>query len=120
MPSALLANTTLPIPKSAYAANAEAQLKPLHSSAWWAARTRGMDFSVEDHLDSNKFNRLVWTGTMGNKPYPTQRNGADLSMNRAEFLKNFHAAQARPEQSKMQTGKSGDAATQAAAAHGSK
>ena len=113
VPSALLANTTLPIPKSAYAANAEAQLKPLHTGAWWAARTRGMDFSVEDHLDSNKFNRLVWTGTMGNKPYPSERSGADLSVNRAELLRNFRAAQLWPGSGKTQAGKSSDAGRRA-------
>lgn len=54
------------------------------------AHTKGMDFSVEDHLDSNKFNHVVWTGTMGNKPYPSERNGADLSVNRAELLRTYH------------------------------
>ena len=97
VPSALLAQTSLPIPASAFSASAQAALKqlnlPSHSPAWWTARSKGMDFSVEDHLDSNKFNHLVWLGTMGNKPYPTARSGADLSRNRAEFLRNFHAAQ---------------------------
>ncbi len=90
VPSQYLAQTTLPIPASAFAANTQAALKPLHSNAWWAARTRGMDFSVEDHLDSNKFNHIVWAGTMGNKPYPSTRSGADLSMHRAELLRRFH------------------------------
>ncbi len=92
-PSAYLKQTTLPIPASAYAANAEAALLPLHNAQWWAAETKGMDFSVEDRIDSNKFNRIVWTGIMGNTPYPAARSGADLSENRAEFLKGFHARQ---------------------------
>ena len=100
VPSAYLAQTTLPIPAAKFAAKTQAQLKPLHSAAWWAEQTKGMDFSVEDHLDSNKFNRIVWTGTMGDKPYPTQRSGADLSSGRAELLRSFHLtrqqAQAAP------------------------
>ena len=93
VPSAYLQQTSLPIPASKYAANAQAQLAPLHSAAWWAAQTKGMDFSVEDHLDSNKFNHIVWQGTMGNKPYPAARSGEDLSGNRAQFLKNYRASQ---------------------------
>ncbi len=92
-PSAYLQQTTLPIPPSAYAANAQAQLMPLHTGTWWAMQTKGMDFSVEDHLDSDKFNHIVWTGTMGNKPYPGRRSGEDLRNNRAQLLKSFHAAQ---------------------------
>ncbi len=93
VPSAYLQQTQLPIPASKYAANAQAQLAPLHSAAWWAERTKGMDFSVEDHLDSNKFNHLVWEGTMGARPYPTDRSGEDLSANRAQMLKQYRAGQ---------------------------
>ncbi len=93
VPSAYLQQTQLPIPASKYAANAQAQLAPLHSAAWWAERTRGMDFSVEDHLDSNKFNHLVWEGTMGARPYPTDRSGEDLSVDRARMLTRYHASQ---------------------------
>ena len=99
VPSQYLAQTQLPIPASAYAAATTAQLRPLHSAAWWAAQTRGMDFSVEDHLDSNKFNRIVWTGVMGNKPYPSLRSGADLRNNRAELLAKYHAAETQQAQS---------------------
>ncbi len=101
VPSAYLQQTTLPIPASAYAANAQAQLLPLHTGKWWAEHTKGFDFSVEDHLDSAKFNRVVWHGTMGAKPYPTERSGQDLSVNRAEFLKGFHAQQ-QPTQASSQ------------------
>jgi DNA-binding beta-propeller fold protein YncE len=94
-PSAYLAKTTLPIPKSAF--DQDSLLKhpiPLHEAAWWADQTRGMDFSVEDHLDTGRYNRISWTGTMGNKPYPTTRSGRDLRAGRAELLKNFHTQQA--------------------------
>ncbi|MFZ0746749.1 MAG: hypothetical protein WAM85_20255 [Terracidiphilus sp.] len=68
--------------------------KPLHNAAWWAEKTKGMDFSVEDHLDTPKYNCILWAGTMGDKPYPTTRSGLDLRANRAELLKNFHERQA--------------------------
>ncbi len=105
VPSQLLAQTQLPIPPSKFAPGTAtaAQLKPLHTGAWWAAHTRGMDFSVEDHLDSNKFNHLVWTGTMGNKPYPTQRNGKDLGANRTQFLLNYRALQEQTAHKTAQT-----------------
>ena len=85
VPSAYLQNTTLPITFPRASANAP-PLKPLHDAAWWAAQAKGMDFSTEDKLDTTKFNRLLWLGTMGDRPYPTVRTGADLSRNRAALL----------------------------------
>jgi len=73
-------------------------LTPLHDATWWAAQTKGMNFSVEDHLDSAKFNRVLWQGTMGNKPYPTVRSGLDLRSNRPQLLKDFQDAQKRQTQ----------------------
>ena len=58
-----------------------------------------MNFSVEDKLDTAKFNHVLWMGTMGNKPYPTIRSGLDLRANRAELLKNFQQRQATQPQS---------------------
>ncbi len=93
-PSVYLKNTTLPIPATAYAETSAAQLRPLHNAQWWAAHTRGMDFSVEDHLPTARFNRVVWQGVMGaEKPYTTERSGKDLSVNRAQFLKSWYARQ---------------------------
>ena len=90
-PSAYLASTTLPIPPSLFAASAP--MKSLHDGKWWAEHTKGFDFSVEDHLDTAKYNRVVWEGTMGDKPYPTERSGKNLRLNRAELLKSFYAQQ---------------------------
>ncbi len=95
--SPYLINTTLPIPPTAFNPT-EVALLPLHDGAWWAQQTRGMDFSVEDHLDSAKFNRVVWTGVMDNKTYPSFRSGADLRTNRAALLASYHAAQAKQAQ----------------------
>jgi len=67
---------------------------PLHNCSWWAEHTKGMDFSVEDHLDTAMYNRILWAGTMGDKPYPERRNGLDLRINRAELLNKFYRGQA--------------------------
>ncbi|MGB6690738.1 MAG: hypothetical protein WBE76_23120 [Terracidiphilus sp.] len=98
VPSALLSGTTLPIPVSVFNSHGVVvgSLKPLHDATWWANATKGMDFSVEDHLDSNKYNRILWAGTMGDKPYPDFRSGLDLRANRAELLRNFRQRQAAP------------------------
>ncbi len=93
-PSAYLQQTTLPIDPSKFANTANMIWHPLHNAAWWAQQTKGMDFSVEDHLDTPKFNRILWEGTMGSRPYPTFRSGIDLRSNRAQLLKEFdHARQ---------------------------
>jgi hypothetical protein len=45
-------------------------------AAWWAAaKTRGMDFRSEDLNDPAAFNRMIWEGMMGNRPYPARRSG---------------------------------------------
>src|SRR6202020_193559 len=62
----------------------------LHDSAWWAAKTKGFDFSDADRVDSDAFNRVLWEGTMGdNVPYPTVRNRQDLRQNRAQLIKRW-------------------------------
>ncbi|MBV8102446.1 MAG: bifunctional YncE family protein/alkaline phosphatase family protein [Verrucomicrobia bacterium] len=86
-----LKNTTLPIPSGAYASKATP--RPTHDAKYWADKTKGFDFSVEDHLGNvEKFNRIVWEGLKGSAPYPTQRTGIDLRENRQQLL--FRAATA--------------------------
>jgi len=89
----ILRSTKLPVPGAASASrgassNDFAYASPRHSAAYWAAKTRGFDFNVEDHIDSAKFNRILWRGLMGAKvAYPTMRSGRDLRENRKELLK---------------------------------
>jgi DNA-binding beta-propeller fold protein YncE len=45
---------------------------PTHDARYWAAQTVGMDFDVEDRVDANRYNRLLWRGLMGT-PYPSRR-----------------------------------------------
>jgi DNA-binding beta-propeller fold protein YncE len=33
-----------------------------HDGAWWAQATKGMDFTRPDHLDSARFNAILWAG----------------------------------------------------------
>lgn len=77
----ILLTSTLPIMAKQILANGHALDSlphPTHDAAWWEAKTRGFDFSVEDRIDSEKFNRILWEGLMGDKPYPTTRSGTDL------------------------------------------
>ncbi len=55
---------------------------------------RGQDFSVEDDLDTGKFNRALWLGLAGpHIPFPTRTTGIDLSEDRARLLAQFYASQ---------------------------
>jgi DNA-binding beta-propeller fold protein YncE len=59
----------------------------LHDARWWAQRTEGLDFSAEDRLDAEDYNRLLWEGIKGPLPYPEVRSGTDLRRNRQQLLK---------------------------------
>ena len=43
--------------------------------AYWVAATKGMDFTKEDAVDAETYNRVLWRGLMGDKPYPEIRSG---------------------------------------------
>ncbi len=48
-----------------------AAVKSLHDGKWWAQATKGFNFSHPDMVNSDLFNRILWTGIMGDdKPYP--------------------------------------------------
>jgi YVTN family beta-propeller protein len=73
-----------------------AALPDLHNSQWWAAKTKGFDFSDADKIDSDAFNRVIWQGMKGEDvPYPAVRSGADLRKNRAELLKRWRESEAK-------------------------
>ena len=74
-PSPLLADTQLPIP--GILKPGETAPQPSHPAAYWAKLTQGMDFSDEDRIDADGFNRIVWQGLMST-PYPDERSGLDL------------------------------------------
>jgi YVTN family beta-propeller protein len=80
VPAPILLTSTLPLMKKEVVNGnqPDALPHPTHDAAWWDARTKGFDFSAEDRIDSQKFNRILWEGLMGDKPYPSTRSGADL------------------------------------------
>jgi DNA-binding beta-propeller fold protein YncE len=50
-----------------------AQTRPLaerHSPGWWTAQTATFDFRGPDRVDTQKFNRVLWRGQMGDRPAP--------------------------------------------------
>ncbi|MGA2980540.1 MAG: bifunctional YncE family protein/alkaline phosphatase family protein [Terriglobales bacterium] len=78
IPSIYLYGTSLPI-LNKYVQNPDAIPHPTHDAAWWAAQTKGMDFSKEDRIPTEKFNRILWKGMMGGKPYPALKPGKTVS-----------------------------------------
>jgi len=73
-PSAYLYSTKLLLPPKPVGM---AVLKPAHNAKYWARVTRGMNFSDADLVDPAGFNRILWKGLMGNKPYPPTPNGGE-------------------------------------------
>jgi hypothetical protein len=69
--------------------------KPRHDAAYWEAKTAGFNFDRADQLDASKYNLIQWQGIVGeNVPYPTARDGRDLSKNRAALLKKWRESRA--------------------------
>jgi DNA-binding beta-propeller fold protein YncE len=63
--------------------------RPTHTGEYWARVTKGMDFTSEDRMDFAQYNRILWKGLMGNKPYPARSTGKDLRQNRAVLLARY-------------------------------
>jgi hypothetical protein len=49
-------------------------IRPRHDAAYWDAATVGFDFSQADQVPPAQFNRVLWAGLMGARPYPTLRS----------------------------------------------
>jgi DNA-binding beta-propeller fold protein YncE len=62
----LLRGTQLPLPPSPSAAVD----RPTRDAAYWIAATEGLDFTKEDVVDAHAYNRILWRGLMGERPYP--------------------------------------------------
>ena len=86
-PSPLLYNTQLPITPHQRAGLTAP--KPAHDAKYWARVTKGMDFTDADRVEPEDFNRILWKGMMGGKPYPAAPTGLDLRQNRAELLARY-------------------------------
>jgi YVTN family beta-propeller protein len=88
-PSDYLCGTELNLPACQLAGHRI--LYPTHNAAYWAKVTEGMDFSMEDQVDGEQFNRILWKGLMGDKPYPSTPSGLDLRANRQQLLERYRA-----------------------------
>jgi hypothetical protein len=63
--STLLKTTTLGLdPKTTVFAQGP-DLKPTHNADYWAAKTRGFDFSQEDRVPAELYNKILWEGIKG-------------------------------------------------------
>jgi hypothetical protein len=60
--------------------------KSTHDAKYWARATKGMDFDDADLVGPVDFNRLLWKGMMGRKPYPAVPTKLDLRENREDLL----------------------------------
>jgi hypothetical protein len=48
---------------------------PKHDAAYWDQVTRGFDFSDADRVPPALYNKVLWTGLMEGKPYPSGPSG---------------------------------------------
>jgi DNA-binding beta-propeller fold protein YncE len=84
----VLRNTDLPLPPPASQAASRPVAQPRGNAAYWARAMSEQNFTREDDLDSDAFNRALWHGLMGaTAPYPTDRHGRDLSNDRQRLLR---------------------------------
>jgi DNA-binding beta-propeller fold protein YncE len=81
-PSAYLYNTSLPLPAKAAGLVVP---KPKHDAKYWARVTRGLDFSDADRVDPVLYNRILWKGMMGSRPYPAALRASNLHRNRQDW-----------------------------------
>ena len=89
VPAPTLYNTQLPLPPKPTGLIVP---KPTHDAAYWAQVTKGMDFSEPDAMNFAVFNRVLWEGLMGDRPYPAAPSGLDLRQNRIELLKSYESS----------------------------
>ncbi|HET9283500.1 MAG TPA: bifunctional YncE family protein/alkaline phosphatase family protein [Candidatus Angelobacter sp.] len=90
----ILYSTQLPLPapgQQQKSGNLASWSAPRHDAAYWSEQTKDFDFSVEDKLDSDRFNQILWNGLKGEEaPYPSERDGRDLRENRPALLREFN------------------------------
>ncbi len=71
--STVLKTTTLAMGDLPVLYAAGPDVKPRHNAAYWDRVMAGFDFTEADQVPTGKFNRVLWTGMMGRKPYPAIR-----------------------------------------------
>ncbi len=89
-PPSILYCTNLPLPQPAQPCQ-----NPTPDAKYWARMTQGMDFTDADRVDGGVFNRILWKGLMGGKPYPAAPTGKDLRQNREKLLADYRRSLTR-------------------------
>ena len=89
----ILYTTQLPLPAAApeqKSGSLTPWASPRRDAKYWSEQTRDFDFSVEDKLDTERFNLILWNGLKDEgEPYPSERDGRDLRKNRPALLRDF-------------------------------
>jgi DNA-binding beta-propeller fold protein YncE len=83
-PPAILYCTKLPLPSPTLPCT-----NPTPNAKYWARVTKDFDFTDADRIDGSQFNRVLWKGIKGKKPYPVAPTGLDLSQNREQLLARY-------------------------------
>jgi hypothetical protein len=63
--STLLKYTTLGVNQAKVEFAPGPDLKPTHDAKYWAEKTRGFDFSEEDRVPAELYNKILWEGLKG-------------------------------------------------------
>jgi hypothetical protein len=74
--STLLKLTTLGLNPTKVKFAAGPNLKPTHDARYWTDKTRGFDFSAEDQVPAELYNKILWEGLKGT-PAPVSQNNND-------------------------------------------
>ena len=97
-PAAILYCTDLPVPPPVQPCT-----NPTPNAAYWARVTKGLDFTDADRVDGASFNRILWKGLMGDKPYPAAPTGQDLRLHREKLLADYRRSKMQPAGQKART-----------------
>jgi DNA-binding beta-propeller fold protein YncE len=73
--STLLKSTTLGLDPTKVQFAAGPTLKPTHDAKYWAEKTRGFDFSEEDRVPAELYNKILWEGLKGTAAPAIQTHG---------------------------------------------
>ncbi len=73
--STLLKLTTLGLDSTTTIFAKGPDLKPTHDVQYWAEKTKGFDFSEEDRVPAELYNKILWEGIRGT-PAPAVRNSS--------------------------------------------
>ena len=77
--SRLLKTTEASIPGADIQYAEGPDIKPARDAAYWAKVTEGWDWSSEDKIPADLYNRVLWEGLTNGSPYPIVRTGLNLS-----------------------------------------